>query len=493
MLLCVLMLFSALSVSASAAVKPSNPTSLTAVNVKANAATLSWSSCSNATGYRIFQKVNGKWNVYKELTGTSFTVTGLHALNTYEFGIRSLRKEAGKTVVSSGYRTIRFKTGGLVAPVLTGTAGVNSIKLSWSVVPGTRGYAVYQYTGGKWKLIGTPSAGRKDGTVKNLTHNTTYRFAMRAFTVVDGKNVLGPVSNYYTVKTLDRNKVSLTCSAVSASAARLNWTKALDASGYRIYYYNNGTWKTVKTFMSRDTLTGVVYGLTGDTKYQFRVRAFKKSGSSVKWYEWSNTCTVISNPSEKELTVYRTEELRSLLEADSFTFSYKTRNSTYGTVPVTISKSGDSYHLSTKVNEFGYSLLNNEDGCYIILDERMTYIKVPELLSGPFNIGNTVEELLPDESWSSTATVEAFDGKTAICETFVNSTRTVTLKYYYKNGEFLGINEYGFGGILNESATVVSLKDGATESLFVLPDGYSNILYPGTEEPDIGDVFEEIL
>ena len=481
-LLCVLTLFSVLSVSAFAAVKPSKPTSFAVSSVTANSAKLTWKAGKDATCYRIYQKVDGKWTEYKVVTGTSYTVTGLYASNTYEFGIRSLRKEGNKLVQSDGYCILSFKTKGLVATKLSATPSTDSIKLTWNTVPGAVGYGVYQYIGGKWKVIGVLAAKKKEGTVKNLTHNTAYRFAIRPFTRVNGKNVLGPTSNILTVKTLDRNKPKLVCNAVNASQARLVWSKAADATGYRIFYYSNGTWKTVATITSRNTTSHIVSKMASDTKYYFRVRAYKKVGATVKWYEVSNICTVITNPSAKDLVVHRTAKYKNILNKDSFSLSYKINNKKYGNIPVTIAKNGSSYYLSSKVNELEYTLLNKPEGTYVLLKERAVYIKVPELLSGGFDISSAVKDIFPGDNWNSKATVESFNGKTAVCETFVNPTRTTTLKFYYKAGEFLGINEYGLNGTLLESATITSVENSSAASLFNIPSGYRNIIYPEAAE-----------
>ncbi len=484
-LLCVLTLFSALSLSAFAAVKPAKPTSLTASNVKANSVTLAWKAGKNATGYRVYYKLDGKWRTYKDVTGTNCNVTGLYASNTYVFAVKSLRKESGKTVLSDSYPTVKAKTKDLAATTLTATSSTNSVTLNWNSVAGAQGYIVYQHIDGKWKSVGTPSSSKKSGTVKNLKHNTSYRFAIRAYTKVKGKAVLGPASNIVTVKTLNRNKVKLSSSGVNASAVALKWTKAADATGYRVYCYVNGAWKAIKNIMSRDTLSYTVTSLSSDKKYQFRVRPFKKVGSAVKWYEWSNICTAITNPSSKDLKVYRTANLKNTFDSNSFTFSYKITDNGYGTVPVTIAKKGESYYLSSKVNELEYSLLNNSEGCFIILNEREAYIRVPELLSTPFDVSSAASELLPGDNWSSKATVESFGGKKTVCETYVNPLRTSTVKYYYKAGELIGINEYGLGGALVESAVVTSVKNSSSLSLFSVPSGYSNILYPDGES-DIG-------
>lgn len=491
-LLCVLTLFSVLSVSAFAAVKPTQPTSLTASNVKANSVTLSWKAGKNATGYRIFYKNNGKWYNYKDVTGTSYTVTGLLASNAYIFAVKSLRKENGSTILSEKYPTVKVTTKSLVATTLTASANVNSVTLNWKAVSGAKGYIVYQYTSGKWKAVGTPAATKKSGTVKNLKHNTNYRFVIRAYTKVNGKTVLGPVSNYITVKTLDRNKITVVNAGVNASSVKLKWSKAADATGYVIYRYTNGAWKAVKTIKSRDTQTYTVTALSSDTKYKFRMRAFKKVGSTVKWYEWSNTVTATTNPSSKDLKVTRTAKLKNTFEADSFTFTYKISDKKYGEVPVTIAKKGASYYLSSKVNELEYVLLNNDEGSYIILNERKTYIRVPELLSGMFDISSSVSELLPGDGWSSKATIETFNGKKTVCETFVNPLRTTTLKFYYKAGVLVGINEYGINNILNETATVSTLKSSSTASLFSVPAGYTNLLYPEAE-PEIGKAITDLI
>lgn len=491
-LLCALLLFSMLSVSAYAAVKPGKASGLTAGSITANSVTLSWKAGSNVSGYRIYYKSGGGWNVFKDVNVTSYTVTGLYASNTYTFAVRSYRIESGKMIYSDGYPVVSARTKGLVATKLTSKASVNSVNLYWDSVPGAVGYVVYQHKNGKWQSIGTPAATRTSGTVSNLSHNTSYLFAIRPYTKVAGKVVYGAISNLLSVKTLDGNKINAEITGVNASAVGLKWSKAVDASGYAVCVNSNGSWKLVKTVYSRDTLNCIISNLSSDTSYQFRIRPFKKAGAALKWYEWSNICSVITNPSAKDLNVYRTANLKNIFEAQSFTFIYRVTDKKYGNVPVTLSKYGDSYLLTSKVNELEYSLLNNEDGTYIILKEKAVYIKVPKLFSAPFDVSSAVADLLPGENWSGKATIESFGGKTVVCESFTNPMRTATLKYYYKAGELLGINEYGINGAFKESATVTYLKNGANAYNFIVPYGYTDVLYPETS-PESESTADEFI
>ena len=71
----------------------------------------------------------------------------------------------------------------------------------------------------------------------------------------------------------------------------------------------------------------------------------------------------------------------------------------------------------------------------------------------------------------------AFDGKTAVCETYTNTYKTKTVKYYYKAGELIGIEEYNSKNKLEERAYVTSLTTSASSSKFKIPSDYKKVSY----------------
>ena len=68
-----------------------------------------------------------------------------------------------------------------------------------------------------------------------------------------------------------------------------------------------------------------------------------------------------------------------------------------------------------------------------------------------------------------------FDGKKVVCEAYTSSLKTRTVKYYYRAGELVGIEEYGSDNKLIERAYITSFKESASASLFKIPDRYKKI------------------
>ena len=86
---------------------------------------------------------------------------------------------------------------GLTAAKLTKTAA----KLTWKAVKGADGYAVYTYNKSAKTYTRVKVVKGTSATVKNLKASTTYLFAVRAFTKVNGKNFWGAYSALLKAKT----------------------------------------------------------------------------------------------------------------------------------------------------------------------------------------------------------------------------------------------------------------------------------------------------
>lgn len=473
--LCILMVFSVLSVSGFAASNPAAPSKVKVTAVTAKAAKLAWTSVKGASGYRVFVYYNNAWKIVTNTTSTSYIVSGLKASMNYTFAVKSMKKVNGKLYLSSNYTVAKTKTKDLEATKLSGTAGVDYVSLSWTKVAGSTRYQVYMHDGSGWKFV--TSRTKLYGKVSNLKGGKTYKFAVRAISEWDGKVVKGPVSNYLKIKTTDPNKVTVKCTAVTDSSAKLKWTKAGSATGYRVFVYQDGSWVKVKDISNADTLTYTVKNLESDKEYRFRVRAFRKTSSGTKWYTVSDTCKAVTNPGIKDVELYRVNELRSIFESESYTFSYKITDEQYGYIPVTIAKNGDEYYLRTLVNERPYVLLNKADGTsYILLEENKSYIKVPSAVAGLFDVKTEMENLLPTEDWQSNAYVGTYNSQKVVCESYKNTSTGVTVKFFFKLGKFIGIEESGVFGV-TESAQIESMSTTSDASLFGIPDDYQRIFF----------------
>ena len=259
--------------------------------VSASAVKLDWSKNDKATGYVIEQYKGGKWTVLattKNNTTLTFTVKGLAKGTTYSFRIKSFRK-TGSTTEFSEYTAIKAATllDGVSDFKVTSVTG-SWITLEWAKNDKATGYSIEQYKGGKWTVIATTKNNATlKFTVKGLKNDTTYSFRIRAYKTVGGVTAY---SDYVRIagKTRIPNVAKFTGSAVSASAVKLDWSKNDKATGYVIEQYKGGKWTALATTKNNTTLTFTVKGLAKGTAYSFRIKSFRKTGSTTEFSEYAS-------------------------------------------------------------------------------------------------------------------------------------------------------------------------------------------------------------
>ncbi len=258
--------------------------------VSQTAVKLDWSKNDKATGYVIEQYKGGKWTALattKNNTTLTFTVKGLAEGTTYSFRIKSFRK-TGSTTDFSEYTAIKAATllDGVSDLKVTSVTG-SWITLEWAKNDKATGYSIEQYKGGKWTVIATTKNNTTlKFTVKGLKNDTTYSFRIRAYKTAGASNVY---SDYVRIagKTRIPNVAKFTGSAVSASAVKLDWSKNDKATGYVIEQYKGGKWTALATTKNNTTLTFTVKGLAKGTTYSFRIKSFRKTGSTTEFSEYT--------------------------------------------------------------------------------------------------------------------------------------------------------------------------------------------------------------
>ena len=259
--------------------------------VSASAVKLDWSKNDKATGYVIEQYKGGKWTTIattKNNTTLTFTVKGLAEGTAYSFRIKSFRK-TGSTTDFSEYTAIKAAT--LLDSVsdfkVTSVTG-SWITLEWAKNDKATGYSIEQYKGGKWTVIATTKNNTTlKFTVKGLKNDTTYSFRIRAYKTAGGVTAY---SDYVRIagKTRIPNVATFKGSAVSASAVKLDWNKNDKATGYVIEQYKGGRWTAIATTKNNTTLTFTVKGLAKGTTYSFRIKSFRKTGSTTEFSEYAS-------------------------------------------------------------------------------------------------------------------------------------------------------------------------------------------------------------
>ena len=258
--------------------------------VSGSAVKLDWSKNDKATGYVIEQYKGGKWTALattKNNTTLTFTVKGLASATVYSFRIKSFRTVNGKTDYSE-YTSLKAATSfGGVNNLTVKSYTASAITLAWNKNVGATGYALEQYKGGKWVQIAkTASNAVVSYTVNGLKADTTYTFRVRAYKTAAGKTIYSEYARL-AAKTRIANVGTFKGSTVSDSAVKLDWSKNDKASGYIIEQYKGGKWTALATTKNNTTLTFTVKGLAKGTTYSFRIKSFRKTGSTIEFSEYT--------------------------------------------------------------------------------------------------------------------------------------------------------------------------------------------------------------
>ena len=236
---------------------------------------LSWDKVKNAKGYTVEQHNGSKWVKLTNVTGTSYTVKSLKASKAYKFRVRAYYNSSNYGAYSDTltvYTNLPKVTG-----VKTSSATASSIKLSWSKVSGATNYAVYRSTDGKkWTKVKTVSG--TSLTVTGLSSGTTYQFKVTAYS--SKIKTYGDYSSVVKAATLVGKVDSLEVTSRAKTSIKLSWDKEKGAAGYVVYRSTDGKKWTKVTTTSKTAVT--VSGLTKNTTYQFKVKAYQKvSGKTV--------------------------------------------------------------------------------------------------------------------------------------------------------------------------------------------------------------------
>ena len=258
--------------------------------VSGSAIKLDWSKNDKATGYVIEQYKGGKWTALattKNNTTLTFTVKGLASATVYSFRIKSFRTVNGKTDYSE-YTSLKAATSfGGVNNLTVKSYTASAITLAWNKNASASGYVVEQYKGGKWTQIAkTSSKATVTYTVNGLKADTTYTFRVRAYKTAAGKTIYSEYTRL-AAKTRIAKVASFRVTGTTTSAVELSWNKNDKATGYIIEIYRGGKWTAIATTKNSTTLRFTVKGLARNTTYSFRIKAFRKTGSTTEFSEYS--------------------------------------------------------------------------------------------------------------------------------------------------------------------------------------------------------------
>ena len=470
--ICIMLTFTVGTVAATAAsVKIAPPTKVTA-STTADTAKLSWGKVSKATGYKVYKKVDGKWKAVKTLTSNTYTAKSLTASESYSFAVKSYVKSGGKTYYSSKYTAVSTKTKAMGStPTPTATADKNSVTLKWSAVPGATGYRIYQYKSGEWVKI--KSVTTNSFKVTSLKVDTTYKFKIKPYAKTSAGTVWGKTSSAVSAKTVDKTKTAFTSVVADTNEVTLSWKKVSGATGYRLYVLKDGSWSAVKTTSS---LSYKVTGLNSNTSYTFMVRAYKKASDKTTWYTKSDSYTIVTKASEADLKAYRIEKYKTILDSSELYFKMISNDPDLGDMPVEFARKNGNFYLKASMEGMTMRMyyVKKTDKTYMYIDEMRMFAVLPKEEAEEMDINELIKDIEIKNVGDITVTQEVFDGKTVICESYIDTQNGHTMKYYFYGDVLIGSEDISKNGNV-DLVRISDITTSVSDSYFTRPKGYLNI------------------
>ncbi|MGG0656074.1 OmpL47-type beta-barrel domain-containing protein [Rummeliibacillus pycnus] len=203
--------------------------------VNGNDITLKWNATSYATGYNIYQIIDGQEVLKKTVTGTSTTFTNMPEGN-YIYVVHSYSSRFGESPIGG---TVSFNLDWPIvqAPALQGTIfNANNVTFSWNSVSWANEYHLYELKGDTKVLLykGTSSS----YTAYNLSEEphlyqvTAYstRFGESGLSNLVSENIIYP----------DMQAPIATLRVTGPASAVISWNFVTYANGYNIYELVDG-------------------------------------------------------------------------------------------------------------------------------------------------------------------------------------------------------------------------------------------------------------
>lgn len=370
---------------------PAKPSELKATNVLSDRVTLTWKDNSNnETGFRVFRSTGG--NSYTQVgtvgaNTTAYTDSGLTANTAYTYQVVAYNtgdSDPSNSVTITTLSTLPAKPTNLVASQV----GTDRVTLTWKDNANNEtGFKIERKTvNGNYSEIATVNANVVTFINSNLSNNTTYTYRVRAYNTAGSSDA----SNEATVTTasVPVKPDNLKISSTGTDRLTITWRdNANNEKGYRIERKPvNGTFSEIAT-VGANVTSYTNTGLSNNTTYTYRVRAFNDAGNSQYSNEISGKTGVsLAKPDTLEVSTISTDRVtitwkdRSSNET-GFVIERKTENGSYSEI-ATVRANTTSYTDTRLRNNTTYTYriqaYNNEGRSEFSEELKVTTGLVPD-------------------------------------------------------------------------------------------------------------------
>ena len=248
---------------------------------------ITWGAVTGVGGYQIYRSTSatGTYTRVYSGTATSYTNSSLTSGTAYYYKARSY-KVIGTTTYYGPFSAV--KTGvplaAPAAPTVTVACGTE-LKVSWAAVTGATGYQLYRSTSATGTFTRVYSGTTRSYTNTGLTAGAAYYYKVRAYASVGGTTSYGLLSAVNPGVPLAA-PATLSIAAAGTTSVKASWSAVTGATGYQLYRSTSATGTYTRVYSG--TARGYTNtGLTADTTYYYKVRAYKLVGTTTCYGPYS--------------------------------------------------------------------------------------------------------------------------------------------------------------------------------------------------------------
>ena len=276
----------------------SDCTSLTSITIPNSVISIDWYAFRGCTSLKSITIPNSVTSIGKNAFGYYYD-NGYKKINNLK--IYCYSSTAGEQYAKDNgfdYMLLdKFAHAKVNGAKLTGRAA-DALRINWTKNASADGYIVEMYQNGKWARVGkitnnSTTTFRKAG----LKASTVYKFRVKAYKMCGTTAFYSAYSATVAARTNPSVMTGAKLCGRATDALRINWTKNASADGYIVEMYQGNKWVRVGKITNNSTTTFRKAGLKASTVYKFRVRAYKMSGKTALYGNYSATVTARTNPS----------------------------------------------------------------------------------------------------------------------------------------------------------------------------------------------------
>lgn len=350
--------------------------------------TVKWSKVKGADGYKLQKYVNSQWKTVKTTSKTKYTFKDLKEGSSCKYRVRAYIKDGSKKVWGkwSEILTASTKTVSKVKGLTLSKCDSKSLKIKWNKLADADGYEVYCYNAKSKKYEKIKTTTKTSFTHEGLKSGSENSYKVRGYMKVGNKKVKGKYSSVLTASTAPSKVKGVKAASATKTTLAVKWSKVKNADGYTVEITGGGYNKTVTVSKTAYTFTG----LTKNTKYTVRVKAYINSCGKKRYGAYSDKAALSTNYMPTSVADIAAEFNEALGKTASAKTLYASKTQSVS-AQITKYNISDRYTLNT-----AKALVSNYTGSSVLTaDFENGADKSSGIKTAKFFTGNDIAQSLP--------------------------------------------------------------------------------------------------